>query len=77
MLTGTNKEFIDARIPHLSTLLVTDASQLINECNVIIINTKEPEFHGLVKDIEDKVIIDLVHLDDSLLSKKNYIGINW
>jgi GDP-mannose 6-dehydrogenase len=77
VLTGTNKEFIDARIPHLSTLLVTDAGQLINECNVIIINTKEPEFSDLVKDIEDKVIIDLVHLDESLLSKKNYIGINW
>jgi len=77
MLTGTNKEFINARIPHLATLLETDASQLINNCNVIIINTKEPEFFDLVKDINDKIIIDFVRLDESLLSKKNYFGINW
>jgi GDP-mannose 6-dehydrogenase len=77
MLTGTNKEFINARIPHLATLLTTDASELINNCNVIVINTKEPEFTNLVKDIQDKIIIDFVHLDETLLSKKNYYGINW
>lgn len=77
MLTGTNKEFINARIPHLATLLTTDASELINNCNVIVINTKEPEFTNLVKDIQDKIIIDFVHLDETLLSKNNYYGINW
>jgi GDP-mannose 6-dehydrogenase len=77
MLTGTNKEFINARIPHLATLLTTDASELINSCNVIVINTKEPEFTNLVKDIKDKIIIDFVHLDETLLSKNNYYGINW
>ncbi len=77
MLTGTNKEFINARIPHLATLLANDASELINNCNVIVINTKEPEFLDLVKDIQDKIIIDFVHLDATLLSKNNYYGINW
>lgn len=77
MLTGTNKEFINARIPHLASLLTTDASELINNCNVIVINTKEPEFTNLVKDIQDKIIIDFVHLDETLLSKNNYYGINW
>jgi len=77
MLTGTNKEFINARIPHLASLLTTDAGQLINDCNVIVINTKEPEFIDLVKDIRDKIIIDFVRLDETLLSKNNYYGINW
>jgi GDP-mannose 6-dehydrogenase len=77
VLTGTNKEFINARIPHLATLLTTDADSLISDCNVIIINTKEPEFLDLVKDTEGKIIIDFVRLHDSLLSKKDYIGINW
>jgi GDP-mannose 6-dehydrogenase len=77
VLTGTNKEYINARIPHLSTLLNNDAASLINSSNVIIINTKEPEFLDLVKDLDDKVIIDFVRLDESLQSKKNYIGINW
>ena len=42
-----------------------------------VINTKEPEFFNLVKDIQDKIIIDFVRLDESLLSKSNYSGINW
>ncbi len=77
ILTGTNKEFIDSRIPHLSSLLVSDPAQLISDCDVIVINTKEPEFVELVADIEDKVIIDFVRLDEALISKNNYFGINW
>jgi GDP-mannose 6-dehydrogenase len=77
MLTGTNKEYIDSRIPHLATLLTNDATQLINDCNIIIINTKEPEFFKLLENVKDKTIIDLVRLDDTLFSKNNYIGINW
>src|ERR1035437_3497035 len=77
MLTGTNKVYINSRIPHLATLLITDPVQLINECDVIIINTKETEFLKLVENIRDKTIVDFVRLDESLLSKNNYIGINW
>jgi GDP-mannose 6-dehydrogenase len=77
MLTGTNKDFIDSRIPHLSNLLASEPKKIINECDVIVINTKETEFIQLVDDIENKIIIDFVRLDESLLSKSNYIGINW
>jgi GDP-mannose 6-dehydrogenase len=76
-LTGTNKEFIDSRIPHLSSLLVNDPAQLINDCDVIVINTKESEFVELVADIKNKIIIDFVRLDEAIISKSNYSGINW
>jgi GDP-mannose 6-dehydrogenase len=77
VLTGTNKEFINSRIPHLATLLTNDITKLVNDCDVIIVNTNEPEFKKVVKDIENKIIIDFVRLDESLLSKDNYFGINW
>lgn len=77
VLTGTNKEYIDSRIPHLSTLLTNDSEQLINDCDVIIINTKEPEFLRLVDKLKGKIIVDFVRLDESLLDKNNYFGINW
>ena len=76
-LTGTNKEYIDSRIPHLSNLMVSDPAELINECDIIVINTREPEFFNLVSDIENKIIIDFVRIDDSILSNRNYVGINW
>jgi len=77
LLTGTNKEFINARIPHLSSLLSTDAAQLVRDSDVIIINTRERDFFELVKDVKDKLIIDFVRLDESLLQGDNYLGINW
>jgi len=77
MLTGTNKDYIDSRIPHLATMLKDDPAKLINDCDVIIINTKEPDFIPLIRDINDKIIIDFVRLDETLSSKSNYIGINW
>jgi GDP-mannose 6-dehydrogenase len=77
LLTGTNKEYINAKIPHLASLLTTNASQLVSDCDVIIVNTKEPEFLELVKNLKDKLIIDFVRLDETLLSKDNYHGINW
>ncbi len=77
MLTGTNKEYIDSRIPHLASLLTDDPHSLIDKCDVIIINTREPEFLSLVADIDNKVIIDFVRLDETLVPKSNYVGINW
>ncbi|MGF1585941.1 MAG: nucleotide sugar dehydrogenase [Bacteroidales bacterium] len=77
MLTGTNKEFIDSRIPHLSALLRTDINEVVNESDVIIINNKEPEFNNAVMAAEDKVIIDFVRINGEILSNGNYIGINW
>lgn len=77
MLTGTNKEYIDSRIPHLAVLLKDDAKELVKESDVIIINNKEAEFVDLVKGIKDKILIDFVRLDEDILSNENYIGINW
>ena len=77
MLTGTNKEYINSRIPHLSSLLADDPVSLINTCEVIVINTKEPEFTNHVKRIRDKIIIDFVRIDEELIHMNNYIGINW
>jgi GDP-mannose 6-dehydrogenase len=77
MLTGTNKEFIDSRIPHLSALLRTDINDVVNESDVIIINNKEPEFKKAVMAAEDKIIVDFVRLNGEFLSNGKYIGINW
>jgi GDP-mannose 6-dehydrogenase len=77
LLTGTNKEYIDSKIPHLSSLMLDSAKKLIDRSEVIIINTKEKEFFPLLTEYPDKIIIDMVRLDDSLLNNPNYKGINW
>ncbi len=77
LLTGTNKEYIDSKIPHLASLMVESAEKLCDKSEVIIINTKEKEFIPYLKKHDNKIIIDMVRLDESLLDKSNYIGINW
>jgi GDP-mannose 6-dehydrogenase len=78
LLTGTNKEYIDSKIPHLASLMVNDSKKIIDSCDVIIINTKERDFIPMLEKIKDKkTIIDLVRLDENLINESNYIGINW
>jgi len=77
LLTGTNKEFIESRIPHLSSLMIDDLQKIVDNSDVIIINTKEKEFIQYLANVQDKVMIDMVRLDKSLLYKPNYMGINW
>ena len=77
LLTGTNKDYIDARIPHLSGLMNSNLDDVIRNSDVLIVNTKETEFIEKLIHIEDKIIIDFVRLRDDYLKKINYIGINW
>ena len=77
LLTGTNRDYVDARIPHLSKLLTSDLEQVLQESDVLIVNTKEKEFVEKLENIEGKIIIDFVRLGDQFLDRNNYTGINW
>lgn len=77
LLTGTNKEYIDARIPHLASLMVNDLNSLVRDCDVIVINTKEKEFLTLLENTKGKVIIDMVRLGKKVKENNIYTGINW
>jgi GDP-mannose 6-dehydrogenase len=76
-LTGTNKDFIDHHIPHLSKLLVITSSELICKSDVIVVNTKEEEFVSLLQNENKKQIIDLVRINEDFIGRENYVGINW
>ena len=79
-LTGTNKEYIDAHIPHLSKLMVSEIDELLKDSEVVIVNNKEKEYAELLGGWEnenDKPIIDMVRLDETVRKKPGYIGINW
>lgn len=77
-LTGTNKAYIDARIPHLSKLMVNDIESLLHNSEVIIVNNKEQIYtDALLHLTDDKPIIDLARLSEQIRNKLNYKGINW
>lgn len=76
-ISGTNKEYIDTHIPHLSKLLVLDPQNVLDESEIIIVTTNEIEFNKILQKLHNKTIIDFVGLDKEIVSKKNYYGINW
>ena len=75
-LTGTNKEFIDARIPHLSDLISDDLGHVVGNSELIIIAHKEPQFECLSSDYPEKTFIDLVKIRPEI-KDGNYEGICW
>ena len=75
-LTGTNKEFIDARIPHLSDLISDDLGKVVSESDLIVIAHKQPQFECLSSDYPEKTFIDLVKIRPEI-KEENYEGICW
>jgi GDP-mannose 6-dehydrogenase len=77
-LTGTNKEYIDTHIPHLSKLMKPQISEVMDASDLIIVNTKEKEFIDVLTNVEiGHPIIDMAGLPETIRQKKNYKGINW
>ena len=76
-LTGTNKEYIDAHIPHLSRLMTDNLEEILDHSEIIVINNKEKEYKDVLLNWTGTAkIIDFVRID-GLSGRLNYQGINW
>ncbi|MHA1753379.1 MAG: nucleotide sugar dehydrogenase [Candidatus Helarchaeota archaeon] len=75
-LTGTNKQFIQEHIPHLSKLLVNNLEELFQKSEIIVITQKNEELISLIDKNEDKFIVDLIRIKDNI-DLINYEGICW
>lgn len=76
-LIGTNKDYIEQHIPHLSGLLGEGLESVIEHAEVIVVAIKDPSFLLPLKEVKGKIIFDLVHLDESLKGIEGYFGVNW
>ncbi len=78
-LVGSNKEYIENQIPHLSSLLCNTIDEVIVGSDVIVIGNLSTEFgDALTQCRPDQIVIDLVRLPivGSLLQAE-YRGICW
>ena len=76
-LTGTNADFIAAKLPHLHEIITDDLDAMASECDVLVITNKEKEFADIPANYPHKVIVDLVRQFDKLDYEGNYEGISW
>jgi len=76
-LTGANRIFINEKIPNISNFLTESFDELINASDVLVVSVKNKLLSDELKKIKDKIIIDLVRIDDNITTNENYIGISW
>ena len=76
-LTGTNADFIAAKLPHLHQIITDDLDAVCAECDVLVITNKEKEFAEVPAKYPHKCIVDLVRQFSELDYDGNYEGISW
>lgn len=78
-LVGSNKEYIEQQIPHLSALLRTTIDEVLSHSDVLVIGNQSPEFvDAMPKCRKDQIVIDLVRLPiDRRSFEADYRGICW
>lgn len=74
---GANREYINNRIPHLSSLLVGSLDEISRHAETLVISYPDPEFRSFLGRIpEDKIIIDLTGIASGV-KHPGYQGICW
>lgn len=78
-LVGANKEYIEGRIPHLSSLLCETIDEVVSGSDVLVVGNKSPEFiEALQRTKPGQIIIDLVRVPvESARVEAEYRGICW
>jgi GDP-mannose 6-dehydrogenase len=78
-LTGSNKEYIERQIPHLSRLLADSVDAVLDSSDVIVVGNAGPEFgEALTRCRPDQHVIDLVRVPVKQSDvKADYQGICW
>lgn len=75
-LTGTNKQYIDYHIPHLSDLISDNLDEVVEQSELVVIAHKEEAFNCINTRYPDKTFVDLVKIKDGV-SAGNYEGVCW
>jgi GDP-mannose 6-dehydrogenase len=78
-LTGSNKEYIEQQIPHLSKLLCDSIDEVIDQSDVVVIGNAGPEFgEAITRCRADQTILDLIRVPfDRAKLSATYQGLCW
>jgi len=76
-LTGTNKDFIMAKIPHLQHFVSDDLDAVCKESDVLVVTNKEKDFADVLKKYPGKTVIDLVRQWKEVDYCGRYEGLSW
>src|SRR5581483_4501934 len=64
-IVGSNREYIESRIPHLSSLLVDTPEELFEHAEVCVVGSAQAGHVSELTTIDKHFIVDLVRLPDA------------
>lgn len=77
-MNGSNREYIEKGIPHISNCLVETPDELISGSEIFVIGNGTKEFADILsKTREEATIIDLVRLNAPIETRASYTGLCW
>ena len=76
-LTGTNRDFIMAKIPHLQHFISANLDEVVAKSEVLVITNKEKEFEDVLSKYPEKIVVDLVRAWKTVDYEGVYEGIAW
>lgn len=78
-LFGTNKQYIEEKIPHISNLMVNSIDDVLKHAEVLVIGNKNKEFDEIINNIDRKYkVIDFVGIKEENRPKNiRYEGLCW
>jgi GDP-mannose 6-dehydrogenase len=76
MLTGANRDYIHATIPHIANLLVGSAGEAVEDAEIVILSARSPEYVAAAQHLrQDQILLDFAHAPE-LSHVSNYDGVN-
>ena len=77
-LRGSNKEFIEQRIPHIARLMVGSLEAVTEHAEVVVVGNEAGEFREVLgRLMPSQHIVDLVRLVRNPQTSANYKGLSW
>jgi GDP-mannose 6-dehydrogenase len=81
MVTGRNREFIEAKIPHLSRLMLDSSEELVAWADTVVVGHREPAYADLLSrgrgTTNGRAVIDLAGLSADWYGEQGYHGVCW
>lgn len=77
---GSNSDYVDKHLPHISGLLTDDASAVLDHAEVCVVGSRDPQVVTALTEAGPAcAVVDLVRLPDAVAHRgsENYAGIAW
>jgi GDP-mannose 6-dehydrogenase len=77
-LFGANKRYLDETIPHVTSLMESSVSKVMDRSDLVIVSKKTDSFKKAIEGLkEDVFVVDLVRILADYKERSNYEGIAW